>query len=245
MLLKTILLISSLILCAKMSPQRNMDYQSHMKLFRSMARTYKVDQQPISNNGTSRTRELSETSKEERKSRAKTFGSSTLAIPEVSRENVNRNESVIQKEDSKIEGNSIFEQLNIPKPDICATCPNLWLNNTAEMQNICSNYDAVSTFFSMSLDKHSAKKVEDSSSHMECTRIVTCSQAHMLVKWKDSEICDVHAPTAGSDIDPNPNNTNGTIEKSVPNTFIYKCNGTHWSMHGFPLQSVICAVTTK
>lgn len=127
----------------------------------------------------------------------------------------------------------LFEALQVEKSDICGSCPPIWMKNTAEMKDICSNHESVSTFFSMTLDKRNAQSVVDTSDLKECTRTITCTEPHMLVKWHESELCDVHAPSTGS------------LVTEVSNMFVYKCNGTQWTLHGFPLSSVVCAVSSN
>lgn len=67
-------------------------------------------------------------------------------------------------------------------PDICGSCPPIWMKNTAEMKDICSNHESVSAFFSMTMDRRDAQNVVDSSDVKECTRTIVCSEPHMLVK---------------------------------------------------------------
>ena len=43
-------------------------------------------------------------------------------------------------------------------------------------------------------------------------------------RWKDSEMCDVHAPTEGD------------------RTFVYTCQNGQWTMHNFPISGVICGL---
>lgn len=91
----------------------------------------------------------------------------------------------------------LFEALQVEKPglgieliitqattflDICGSCPSIWMKKSAEMKNVCSNHESVSTFFSMTMDKKDAKNVEDYSDLKECTRTITCAEPHMLVK---------------------------------------------------------------
>ncbi|CAA16348.1 Glycoprotein [Caenorhabditis elegans] len=161
-------------------------------------------------------------------SHAKTFAVKTDTRSEKSK---------IEEKTSRDEGSNnvhndrdLFEALQVEKPDICGSCPPIWMKNTAEMKDICSNHESVSAFFSMTMDRRDAQNVVDSSDVKECTRTIVCSEPHMLVKWHESELCDVHAPSTGS------------LISDISNTFIYKCNGTQWTLHGFPLSSVVCAV---
>ncbi|CAI2351419.1 unnamed protein product [Caenorhabditis sp. 36 PRJEB53466] len=156
--------------------------------------------------------------------------------PNKEEEEVTQPEPVIvpTRDDNKVhDDRDLFEALQVEKPDICGSCPPIWMKNNAEMKDVCSNYESVSTFFSMTMDKRDAKNIIDRSDVKECTRTITCSEPHMLVKWHESDLCDVHAPSSGS------------LVTDSTNTFVYKCNGTHWTLHGFPLSSVVCAVSAN
>ncbi|PAV77886.1 hypothetical protein WR25_05916 [Diploscapter pachys] len=117
----------------------------------------------------------------------------------------------------------LFEAMRLEKPDICEKCPKLFLPQNESMATLCSNYNAISTFFSMGIDERRGD-TEEWSDNEKCTLKITCSQPHMLVKWKDSEVCDVHAPTEGD------------------RTFVYTCQNGQWTMHNFPISGVICGL---
>ncbi|UMM29501.1 hypothetical protein L5515_011825 [Caenorhabditis briggsae] len=177
-------------------------------------------------------------SREGSKKNAKTFAVKTNTRSETKgneNENVSHPEPAVSHRDSNNvhDDRDLFEALQVEKPDICGSCPPLWMKNTAEMKDICSNHESVSTFFSMTMDKRDAQNIVDTSDLKECTRTITCTEPHMLVKWYESELCDVHAPYSGS------------LITDSSNTFIYKCNGTQWTLHGFPLSSVVCAVSSN
>ncbi|CAD6190669.1 unnamed protein product [Caenorhabditis auriculariae] len=212
-------------------PSADPAYLQHLKLFRSSkASTF---------NGWSRQNSLppiverpQDISKQEERVRTFAAGKSfvlTPAVPEAQATSSTATSTTSQKtiQDEKDDA-ALFEALRVEQTDICSSCPPLWMNATLDMKSQCSNYESVSTFFEMSIDGRSAQKIDDSSSIKQCTRTITCPQPHMLVKWHDSELCDVHAPSV-------------TDER----TFTYKCNGTHWTMHGFPLTSVICGVSSR
>lgn len=172
------------------------------------------------------------------KKNARTFAVKTDARSENSgiQEEVNHTEPAISHRDDNNnvhDDRDLFEALQVEKPDICGSCPPIWMKNTAEMKDICSNHESVSSFFSMTLDKRDAQNIVDTCDLKECTRTITCTEPHMLVKWHESELCDVHAPSTGS------------LVTDISNTFIYKCNGTQWTLHGFPLSSVVCAVSSN
>ncbi|KAF1758100.1 hypothetical protein GCK72_014558 [Caenorhabditis remanei] len=173
-----------------------------------------------------------------KKKNARTFAVKTDTRSENSgnQQEVNHPEPAVSHRDDNNnvhDDRDLFEALQVEKPDICGSCPPIWMKNTAEMKEICSNHESVSSFFSMTLDKRDAQNVVDTSDLKECTRTITCTEPHMLVKWHESELCDVHAPYTGS------------LVTDTSNTFIYKCNGTQWTLHGFPLSSVVCAVSSN
>lgn len=118
-------------------------------------------------------------------------------------------------------------EYTIEGDDICKTCPSLWMESSRPMTDQCSNAESLSSFFAMNIDARNAESVQKSD-YVKCTRTITCPEPHMLVKWLDSDLCDLHAPST----------VDGT------NQFTYTCNGTHWTMHGFPIASVICGSAT-
>uniref|UniRef100_A0A1I7XR76 Sushi domain-containing protein n=1 Tax=Heterorhabditis bacteriophora TaxID=37862 RepID=A0A1I7XR76_HETBA len=103
---------------------------------------------------------------------------------------------------------------------MCSSCPPLFMVVTENISTLCSNWENVIGSFAISLD--SQKQVNDIQTTIShCTRTVRCIQPYMLVKWHESNVCDVHmADEKGS--------------------FDYKCNGTHWTMQGFPIDSITC-----
>ncbi|CAB3406675.1 unnamed protein product [Caenorhabditis bovis] len=123
---------------------------------------------------------------------------------------------------SELHRNSIWTS---KETNICDSCPEIWMNSETPMSNLCSNHKSIVDNFTMDVDTRKPTTVDDTNDAIECTRQTFCTEPYMLVKWADSDLCDVHSKT----------------HNDQSRTFTYNCNGTHWFMQGFPIESVVCA----
>ncbi|WKY04364.1 hypothetical protein Q1695_005399 [Nippostrongylus brasiliensis] len=131
--------------------------------------------------------------------------------------------SIISSEDQFV---PLFEHDNDELSDeegICNDCPPLFMKKNSDESLLCSNWRYVQNSFGLTVTS-TRQSVQDNRDNITCSRVVSCEEPYMLVRWFNSSICDVHSfPTAGG------------------NSFTYDCNGTSWNMRGFPVGSVICA----
>ena len=118
---------------------------------------------------------------------------------------------------------------------MCSTCPEVMISTTEQLRQQCDNWRSVEDNFLMKMDLE-PPKVRETYTASECFKTVTCPEPHAIVRWVrrlspstdpvrwfDYSMCDIH-----------------NAVKDVP-SFDVKCNGTHWTMHGYPLDAVTCA----
>ncbi|CAI4228077.1 unnamed protein product [Auanema sp. JU1783] len=109
--------------------------------------------------------------------------------------------------------------------DMCNNCPELFFPTDGGLQKVCKNWQALEKNFNLAMDPKKPK-VENLETITTCSRKVTCSTPHAILKWPNFSICDILSEAA-SDL-----------------SFTFKCNGSHWSMNDFPIEAVSCVIKT-
>ncbi|VDO57068.1 unnamed protein product [Haemonchus placei] len=156
------------------------------------------------------------------------------------RKNSTHNQDLIDSDEASGQQTSFMEQTEMttlpenPMDDhqqnICELCPPLFmkvLDKSREDKHYCLNWKSIKESFNI-VASSTLPRVHDLNTTVACTRIVTCEEPFVLVRWHNSTICDMHSLSYG-------------LDSKLPSSFSYKCNGTSWSLHNFPIDSIACA----